>query len=280
MAAFLRGDIPIKPFWLTLAILLLFLNWGLETAKWKRLIREFARPSFFTAFKAILSGVFVSFFTPNRVGEFAGRIVYLKEKRIEASLLTIAGSLSQNICTFVFGCFAALAFFATGQLEWVIGTGVLAISTMGVLFLYFNIDRFASFLRRIGLKRKWLKYFLPIRHLTAVQLGMVLFYSVLRYFVFNLQFLVIFEALNIPISFQQALTGINLLFLIQSFIPSIAVLELTTRGWVTAYAFDMQPEQQPLLFMASYGVWFINLFIPALLGALLFMFNRKDDVGL
>ena len=35
--------------------------------------------TFFTAYKSVLSGVTLSLNTPNRIGEYGGRILYVKE---------------------------------------------------------------------------------------------------------------------------------------------------------------------------------------------------------
>src|SRR5688572_25018804 len=54
-------------------ILLMFVNWSIETIKWKLAVEKIQRISFFTAFRAVLSGVTFSVTTPNRVGEYFGR---------------------------------------------------------------------------------------------------------------------------------------------------------------------------------------------------------------
>ena len=64
-------------FWLV--IVLVFVNWGFEAKKWKLLITPIQKMSFFTAFKSVLTGVTLSLNTPNRIGEYGGRILYVKE---------------------------------------------------------------------------------------------------------------------------------------------------------------------------------------------------------
>lgn len=279
-SAIVNGHVPVDWPWLMPVFILLFFNWALETVKWQVLIQAFARPSFLLSYKAILTGVFVSFFTPNRVGEFAGRVIYLKEKKVEASLLTIAGSLAQNICTYLFGSLAALFFFAEQPFEWIIGGAVLFFLTVTLLFLYFNIDRLAALIRLLRLPKKWMKYFLPIRRLTWIQLLKALGLSALRYAVFTIQFVLMFKALAIPISFGLALQGVGLLFLIQSVLPTIAFLEVTSRGIAAHYAFQMAPDYDAAILFASYSIWLINLFLPGMIGACLFLFNNKRDVDL
>src|SRR3954463_14477474 len=63
---------------LWLALALMPGNWGLEARKWQVLLKPLERLTFFTSFKAILSGVAFSINTPNRIGEYGGRIVYVQ----------------------------------------------------------------------------------------------------------------------------------------------------------------------------------------------------------
>src|SRR6476660_748806 len=90
-------------FWIVIA--LVFVNWGVEAKKWKVLLKTIQHISFFTAYKSVLSGVTLSLNMPNRIGEYGGRILYVREgNRIKAISLSIAGSISQLIITLIIGC--------------------------------------------------------------------------------------------------------------------------------------------------------------------------------
>src|SRR4051812_32493288 len=49
--------------------LLSIANWGLETKKWQILVRPIQDISYGMAFKSVLSGLSLSLFLPNRLGE-------------------------------------------------------------------------------------------------------------------------------------------------------------------------------------------------------------------
>ncbi len=86
-------------------IALVFVNWGIEAKKWQVLLKTLQPFSFITAYKSVLSGVTLSLNTPNRMGEYGGRILYVQEgNRIKAISLSIAGSISQLIITLFLGC--------------------------------------------------------------------------------------------------------------------------------------------------------------------------------
>ena len=90
--------------YLSIVLFLMVLNWTIEALKWQRVLRNVQRISLTKAFKAILSGVSFSATTPNRVGEYAGRVLFLDEgNRLRSVSLTIVCSMSQLIITLLMG---------------------------------------------------------------------------------------------------------------------------------------------------------------------------------
>jgi hypothetical protein len=85
-------------------IILMIVNWSIEALKWKISIQKVQPISFSRSFRAILSGVSFSVSTPNRIGEYLGRILYMEEgNRLRVISLTIVGSMSQLIITLFAG---------------------------------------------------------------------------------------------------------------------------------------------------------------------------------
>ena len=85
-------------------VLLMIVNWAIEAQKWKLSVQKIQRLNFLTAFKAVLSGLSFSVTTPNRIGEYLGRVLYMEEgNRIKAVSLTIVCSMSQLIITLFMG---------------------------------------------------------------------------------------------------------------------------------------------------------------------------------
>ena len=66
----------------------MLLNWGIEARKWQMVVSKNSPVSFNTSFKAIFAGNALAFFTPNRTGEYFGRMLYLesgKEDRVDSA---------------------------------------------------------------------------------------------------------------------------------------------------------------------------------------------------
>ena len=103
-------------FSLGLVIFLMLINWGIETLKWKFLIKKIEKIRYFKAYLAVLTGVAVSSFTPNRIGDYLGRVFILeKANRIEGVLITIIGSLSQFLVTIIIGTISLAIFIFNFQ---------------------------------------------------------------------------------------------------------------------------------------------------------------------
>ncbi len=84
--------------------LLMVMNWTLETAKWQIALRPIQSIRFARAFKAILAGTCIASFTPNRVGEYLGRMLFVDPgNKVVSVAPTILCSMSQMLVTLTAG---------------------------------------------------------------------------------------------------------------------------------------------------------------------------------
>src|ERR1035437_8372325 len=94
-----------------LVILLMLVNWGIEVVKWRFLIGKIEKLSFFKAVQAVFTGSPISIITPNRIGEYFGRVFILeKASHIQGILITILGSMSQMLITILTGTIGLILF--------------------------------------------------------------------------------------------------------------------------------------------------------------------------
>lgn len=278
-------DRPLEIRLLLLTIGLTFVNWGFESLKWKSLIDKIEKISFLTAYKAILSGVTVSIFTPNRVGEYAGRIFHLeKADRINAVLITMVCGVAQLLVT-IFAGIIALAFFAPANLNieehisiyYYYALLVIFIGGAGfLLFAYLNASLMAPVIKRMKILGKWRRYGKLFGKFEKAELLKVLLYSFGRFAVFTLQFYLLLLIFGVTIPYFPAVMMISITYFVMAIIPTIAIAELGIRGVVSVYLISMVvsvPNELGIL-TASFALWLVNLAFPALLGSL-FIFNLK-----
>ncbi|MEI6816023.1 MAG: lysylphosphatidylglycerol synthase domain-containing protein [Bacteroidota bacterium] len=264
---------------LTLVMALMLLNWGLESIKWKMMVRKIERITFFKAIEAVCSGITVSFFTPNRVGEFAGRVFYLdKADRIKAALIAVIGSFGQTIVTITFGGLSLILYcHDILKLDLYLFLPIAAITFLLVLSLclfYFNTPILTLLSDKIDWLRKYHKYTEVFSYFTKKELMKVFLLCILRYLVFSLQYYLLLIISDVPLSFLQGMMMISMVFFIVTVVPTIALTEIGVRGASATYFIGMISTNHFGILLASFTLWIINLVIPSILGAV-FAFNFK-----
>ena len=266
-------------FWLV--IILVFVNWGIEALKWQLLMRNVESLSFFKAFKSVLSGVTMSINTPNRIGEYAGRVLFIKEgHRLQAVSLSIAGGMAQLIITMVMGCIG-LAYLIWGMN---LQSGAMGISdfwltlflygsiccTIGFVFFFFRLSWLVRLIEKIPRADRLVKYINVLEAFDAKILLRLLALSLFRYIVFVLQYIFMLQLMQVEQHFANGFWTITVLFWIMAVIPSFAIAELGIRGTVAKTLFAYSHNTVGIL-AVTFGTWFVNLFIPALIGSLLIL---------
>ena len=265
------------------AILLMPLNWGLEAYKWQLLIGYVEKVKYYDAVRSVLTGISMSLFTPNRVGEFFGRVFTLKlNDPFKGVLLTIAGSISQLMATLLFGMLSLLFFIRT----------YTAYTELWFSYLYAGIVMFVLllcvlmvmlFLRapllsagvhsliRPGWKRihEYISVLQAVRRSTLLK---VLLLSLSRYMIFSTQFYILLTTFDLDIPFPDAFILISMTYFVVTAIPTVALIDLGIRGSVAIYFISMYfPDKSFVATSILYAttlIWIINLAFPALLGLL------------
>ncbi len=280
-----QGEIDMHSGWILGGVLLIAVNWGIETQKWRLLVRQFEHLGFYQAYRAVLTGLFISFFTPNRIGEFAGRVIYLHHPdKVKASLATIVGSFSQVLCTLLFGIGGFFywsgqqpSFHYQEQLSAILWGLVVVI----VLWAFFNLRIIYLFARWLRLPARWLKHLRLFTQLDGQLLVKVWFLSAFRYLIFSLQYYFLLKGFGIDLPLIEALAAVSLVFLVQTILPSFAFSELTLRGTGAQQVFGSFGVAAGPAILVAYAIWLMNVFVPSIMGALLFSFTGKDsDVDL
>lgn len=262
--------------WLTLILVLILMgfNWCLEAIKWRLMIAKIERIPFLTAFKAIVSGITVSLFTPNRVGEYGGRVFYLKpEDRVQGVFITMLSSMSQLLITLVTGLLSLIVFIQNNHLlnlylYYSVAFMALAL-LLALLFFYFNIYLLNIFLLKIRWLRKIEKYIHVLMRFGPRDLCKVLLLSLLRYAVFTFQYFLLLQLFQVHVPLLEGVVGISLSFLVMSLIPTFTLTEIGIRGSVCAYFLGFLSRNSLGILSASFSLWLVNLALPALAGAFL-----------
>jgi len=282
-------DQPYLYFFILWITILMIVNWGIESLKWQFLINKIEKISFLKAFEAILAGISVSIFTPNRIGEWFGRVFILRKGNPwKGVFITMIGSLSQLLITIIVGAASLLFYMPTyfgrtslfSDYDYLYyGIIFLVIIIIAALILIFlNVTALPSFVSRI-LKRKFAHfndYFSVISTFSTFELTTVLILSFLRYCVFALQFYLLLMMFSVEIPLLHGLMIISMIFFVMTAIPTITLAELGIRGSISLYFIGLYFENFSTLtdkinigiVSAASSLWLVNLTIPALIGTI------------
>lgn len=259
---------------LLLIPLMSVLNWGLEAEKWRLSLDGTSHFGRVTAFKAILSGCSVSFVTPNRTGEFLGRMYWLPQQKMGFSIpSSIVCSMNQLLVTLIAGSVALIMRNdILSQQNFRLMILLLALGLIVLLFiLLYRIDWLAPLVRAFLSKRNLLPYFQYVIDLSSRVKFYLTGLSILRYSIFTLQFALILHWMG-GVSWWYAINGVMLLFLFQTLLPSLTFAELGVRGSLVLLIFTGLCPDTILLF-STLLIWIFNLALPAIAGTLLLAFK-------
>lgn len=272
-----------KLFYFIPVILLMVLNWSLEAVKWKMSVQPIQRISFLKAFRAVLSGVSFSVSTPNRIGEYLGRVLYMDEgNRLRTISMTMVGSLSQLIITILMGAAGLIimkpdieaAHLVQGIWLQVIIYGVLAVLIVLTVF-YFRLSWLVRLVNRLPGSKRFLYLVQTLEELDATLLFRLLSFSLLRFAVFIVQYYLLFQLFDAELNIWQTFWTVSVTFLVMAVIPTFAIAELAQRGYVAKMVVGIYSGNIAGIIFATTGIWFINLVLPAIVGSLLILGIKK-----
>lgn len=265
-------------FFLVFTFILMFLNWSLESYKWKYLLNKVEDISFYKAVKGVLSGLAIGFITPNRVGEFAGKIAYLKsENRANGALMSFVGSSAQLLVTIQVGLIAIAASKYASPVD-ICVTPIALVTLVIVSIVWFKLDLFLKWISRFEWLQKWNKDTDQLAIVSEKKMTTVYLISLIRYMVFPLQYFVLFKMLDTSIDFSECLSMTATSYFLLAIVPTYAIAEIGARGSLNLLAFSELNSPFAVL-SVTLLIWMINLIIPALFGAFMiakFKLQKND----
>ncbi len=255
-----------------LVTFLMLMNWLLEAVKWKYLTKLLEKMSLWKAIEGVFCGLTMAIITPNRIGEYGGRILYLPpRKRIHGIFAMAVGSFAQNTVTNVVGTLSLLYFIYTYQhFDYRLSLGITVAGTVFItvfLLFYFRIRWLVFLLDKIKFLTKYHRFFGIMAKYSFRQLAYVMLISVARFIVFSSQYYILIHILLPDLKLIPVMLMVFNLFFIQSAIPSLDLLDVGVRNFIATYLFGFITTQSVAIMACVSCIWLINLIIPAVLGS-------------
>ena len=141
-----------------------------------------------------------------------------------------------------------------------------------LIVFYFRLSWLARILENIPQAGKLLLIFKILEEFNATILLQILFLSFVRYLVFIVQYFLLFAVFGVSLTWWQAASGMSVVFLVMAVIPTFTFLtEIGLRWEASIQVIQLYSANAVGIFACSFGIWLINLVIPALLGSLLIL---------
>ena len=272
--------IPAKRFWWLAGVLaLLPLNWTLESVKWIRITSHIQKLSFSQSLKGVLAGSTTGFFTPNRIGDLVGRIIFLQpQHRTAGVMLSLLNSLTQNLIIIFCGIPACILLFSGNndadsgiQTYILISTALLIISTL----FYFSLPFLSKKIEHTKLGKKSNEFIACLSQYSTLDLVGIIAVSFLRYLVFSTQFFFMLRFFDVGLMPWQAALAIPTNYLFVTFTPSIAFSEAALRASYAVFVIGFFSGQTLNIAFAGISIWIVNWVIPLLAGSIV-MLKQKE----
>ncbi|WP_113654423.1 hypothetical protein [Pedobacter namyangjuensis] len=270
----LLQTMPSTQIWLAIGsvVLLMLVNWGLEAIKWQRLIKQIEPIRLWLAIESVFCGLTWAVFTPNRLGEYGGRVFFLSPKRRIVGIVAMAvGNIGQLVLTNIFGAIAICIFvYRFVPIETSLYLAICAIAIAFCLFFivfYFNIKWLNGILLSMRFTRKYKKFYAILARYKKAELFKILMFCLARYAVFSTQYFIMFLWLIPSINFLDIMMLVSILFFVQSSLPSLDLLDIGIRSVTGLFFFKYVTDQNTAVVACIASIWLINIIIPAILGS-------------
>ena len=233
------------------------------------------------AFKAVMAGCSITMLTPNRIGEYGGRIMFVEEQhRIKAISLTILGSISQLVITMFMGTVGLLVLRSGvivsterfDSIAWLLSSSLLIVSvfvTVILLLLFFRVNFITGIISRIRFLKTIVNHIAVLEVFSGKQLLRILFLSLFRYMVFILQYMLLLKVMEVDMAYTVSFLMLTAFYLVMVIAPTVGFTELPVRATATVLLFEIFSTNIIGIQAAAFGIWLINLVLPAVMGSLL-----------
>ena len=253
-----NGSVPCIVFLLSLSVL----NRFFEILKWQNLVSYLRPISIKEATKHVLAALTASIFTPNGIGEYAGKALYFdKSETKKIIFLNLINNGIQMLLSTVFGIFGLLYFNANYE--------IIKPKTVAIVFGVFAVLILASFFfKTFSIKGYSLEKFIhKINQVPKKIHQKNIFLGVSRYLIFSHQYYFLFVAFDVHLPYFILMSAIASVYFLASSLPTFQFLDFAIKGSVAVFFFGMLGVNEWIVIFISTLMWFLNVVLPVAIGS-------------
>ncbi|CAC9973923.1 lysylphosphatidylglycerol synthase transmembrane domain-containing protein [Flavobacterium panici] len=250
-------------------LLLSVLNRYFEILKWQNLAKVIHEISGYEATKQVLAALTAGIFTPNGVGEYAGKALYYpKSEAKKVVFLNLICNGIQMILTVIFGIFGLMYFNSQYN--------VITSKTVAILFGGFMVILIVLFsLKKLKIKGYSIEKLIhKINEIPKSVHQKNILLGVLRYLVFSHQYYFLFLAFDVDLPYLTLMAAVTSVYFLASSLPTFQFLDFAVKGSVAIYFFGILGVNEWIVVFISTLMWFLNVVLPVILGSY-FVLNFK-----
>jgi uncharacterized membrane protein YbhN (UPF0104 family) len=265
-----------KIHFLLIAIFLMPLNWLLESLKWRTFIVNFQEDfTYSKALKSVFCGTFFAFITPNRIGEFGGRLHKI-EKEYWPKALTAGfwGGVAQFLITFSIGIYMGWKAFLnlTGFEKNSTGVFLLALAIAAFsLLVFFKLKIFITLFQKIPFLWKKLAAFEFDFNMSIPDLFKVIFITLFRYLIYVNQYIFILYFFGVGAKYSVLFAAVSAMLFFHTAFPSVPFIDIGIKGNALLFLLKGSNTNEVAIALTVIAIWIINIILPALLGYIVFL---------
>jgi len=243
-------------------LLLSVLNRFFEILKWQNLVEFIHKISLGEATKQVLGALTAGIFTPNGVGEYAGKALFFdKSNTKKVIFLNLICNGIQMILTVIFGIFGLLYFNAQYNLI----TTKTVVLLFGMLLLLF-IALFS--VKKITIKGYSIEKLIhKINEIPKHIHQKNILLGICRYLVFSHQYYFLFLAFDVDLPYFTLIATISSVYFLASSLPTFQFLDFAVKGSVAVYFFGILGVNEWIVIFISTLMWFLNVVLPVIIGS-------------
>lgn len=231
-------------------------NRYLEILKWQNLVSFLQPITVGESAKQVLGALTAGIFTPNGVGEYAGKALYFEKLNTKKVIfLNLICNGIQMLLTVVFG---TAGLIILGYWQWGLAIVGLLLSLLLASFVSKRITVRGYSIEK--LVRKINEIPKPIHHKNIL-------YGVLRYLVFSHQYYFLFLAFDVDLPYVTMMASIAAVYFLASSLPSFQFLDFAVKGSMAVFFFGKLGVNEWIVVFISTLMWFLNVVLPVVLGS-------------
>ncbi|MGG5576428.1 hypothetical protein ACPDHL_03680 [Myroides sp. C15-4] len=249
--------------WSLLALLFLtFSNRFIEILKWQNLASLIQPISVGQATKQVLSALTLGIFTPNGIGEYAGKALYFAKKDTgKVIFLNMLCNGVQVIYAILFGLLGLTILNYTHQFIPPYYLWILYGIALTILLLLFS-------LRHLSIKGYSMHTVIQmLQEIPKNKHRKNLFLALLRYASFTHQYVILYYLFGVDIPYFDLLCAVSAIYLLASSLPNFQFLEFAVKGSIAMFIFTALDVNQWVVALVATLIWLLNIVLPISIGS-------------